>query len=92
MALLDDVKRELRISNTAFDTEVLDLIESAKLDLQLSGVVEEKIIETDSLIKRAIIFYCKAYFGYDNPDAQRFYDSYRMLETHLALSGDYNVV
>lgn len=90
MALLDDVKRELRISSTAFDAEVLDLIESAKMDLMQSGVVEEKIIETDSLIKRAIIFYCKAYFGYDNPDAQRFYDSYRMLETHLALSGDYN--
>ncbi len=90
MALLDDVKRELRISSTAFDTEVLDLIESAKMDLMQSGIVETKIVETDPLIKRAIVFYCKAYFGYDNPDAQRFYDSYRMLETHLALSGDYN--
>lgn len=90
MALLDDVKRELRISSTAFDTEVLDLIESAKMDLMQSGIVETKIVETDPLIKRAIVFYCKAYFGYDNPDAERFYESYRMLETHLALSGDYN--
>ena len=115
MVLLDDVKRELRISSTAFDGEVLDLIESAKMDLIQSGInvtktttvevdqtpkpteevpePEQVLVDVevmDALIKRAIIFYCKANFGYDNPDAQRFYDSYRMLETHLALSGDYN--
>lgn len=46
----------------------------------------------DPLIKRAITTYCKANFGYDNPEAERFMESYRMLEIHMALSEDYKQV
>jgi uncharacterized phage protein (predicted DNA packaging) len=91
MALLDDVKTALRISigTTEFDTEVQDLIEAAKADLGLSGVVNEKVIDTDPLIKRAVVVYCKANFGYDNPEADRLQKSYDLLKTHLTLSDDY---
>lgn len=85
--ILEDVKTSLRITNYHFDNEVKDLIEAGKLDLQLAGVY---FLETDPLIKRAIITYCKANFGYDNPDADRFRDSYVMLKQHLCLSGDYH--
>ena len=94
--MLEDVKTALRITNTAYDGEVEDLIESALMDLVQSGVfinIEEfKTLETkDPLIKRAIIIYAKSNFGIDNPNAEKFHDSYVMLKQHLALSGDYNV-
>lgn len=88
MALIDDVKAVLRISSTTFNTEITDLIASAKADLGISGVVETT--ETDTLIKRAIITYCKANFGWDNPDAEKLQKSYEMLKNHLALSCDYS--
>lgn len=89
MAILDDVKVALRIaaSNTTFDGEIGDLIEAAKDDLQLAGITSDDT--TDPLIKRAVITYCKAHYGYDNPDAERFLESYLMLKRHLALSVDY---
>lgn len=89
MALLDDVKLALRISSSAFDTEVQDLIYAAKADLQLSGVDKLKILDTDPLIKRAVITYVKANFGFDNPDAERFQQAYYLLKMHLASSLDY---
>lgn len=90
---LDDIKQALRISpgNNAFDNEVNDLIESARLDLVQSGISVFKAQEdTDPLIKRAITLYCKSNFGYDNPDASRFNDSYVLLKQHLSLAADYN--
>lgn len=91
--ILDDVKQALRISptNTAFDVEIQDLIEASRLDMIQSGVSDLKANDdTDALIKRAIITYCKAHFGYDNPEADRFTQSYIMLKQHLALASDYN--
>jgi len=92
MALLDDVKSALRISGTAYDTEVTDLINAATLDLSLSGINVSFIGTDDALIKRAISVYAKAHFGYNNPDADRFMKSYEGIKVHLALSGDYRVV
>jgi hypothetical protein len=89
MALIDDIKAVLRITSTAFNTEITDLIASAKADLGLSGVLDDNIIDADALIKRAIITYCKANFGWDNPDADRLMESYNMLKNHLSLSCDY---
>lgn len=86
--MLEKVKNSLRVSGNTFDIEIADLIEAAKLDLKISGVV--KISDTDALIQRAIIVYCKANFGYDNTEADRFQNSYDMLKQHLSLAGDYN--
>ncbi len=88
--MLNSVKLSLRISNSFFDNEILDLIEAAKLDLGIAGV--ENLETQDSLIKRAITIYVKAHFGWDNPDAERLERSYVLLKQHLALSGEYNVV
>jgi len=88
MALIDDIKKELRITSIAFDSEVQDLIDAAEEDLKQSGVVN--VDETNTLIKRAIALYCKGYFGYDNPDADRFINAFKSLEIHMALSSDFN--
>lgn len=87
--MIEDVKKALRVSNMAFDDEIQDLIDAAKMDLRLAGVffLNEN---ADALIKRAIITYCKANFGYDNPEAERFQESYVMLKQHLSLAGDYH--
>jgi len=88
--LLDDIKTALRISGNDLDGEILDLIEAAKADLILSGVHESKAEGTDPLIKRAIIVYCKAHFGYDDPKiTERFEQSYISLKQHLTLSIEY---
>lgn len=93
MALLDDIKVAMRITTDMFDGELYDLIAAAKSDLKLSGVNSTKAEDdTDPLIKRAIITYAKANFGYDNPEAERFQQSYDMLKAHLTLSQEYTVV
>lgn len=88
--MLNDIKDILRVSGVDLDTEIQDLIDSAKADLELSGVRGEKITDDDPLIKRVIILYCKAHFGYDDPKiADRFQASYNSLKYHLTLSGEY---
>ena len=48
MALLDDVKTALRVTATAYDSEISSLINAAELD---------------DICKRAIITYCRVNFG-----------------------------
>lgn len=92
MALIDDVRDALR-DNGDLTTEIQDLINGAKADLVLSGVHSAKIVDTDPLIKRAIIVYCKANFGYDDAKmAERFQESYDNLKHHLTLSAEYTEV
>lgn len=88
--MLESVKLALRVTVSDFDEEIQDLIDAAKSDLSIAGV--DIINEDDPLIRRAIITYCKANFGYDNPEAERFQQSYDMLKQHLSLSYDYRVV
>lgn len=92
--MLSSIKTSLRISpsNTYFDEEVIDLIEAARQDLILSGVLSSKAADDgDPLIKRAVTVYVKANFGLDNPDAEKFQKSYESLKAHLTLSQEYTV-
>lgn len=91
MVFIDDVKDAIRENGTASDMEISDLISAAKADLRLSGVHSIKVDETDPLIKRAIILYCKANFGYDEK-SEKFEKSYISLKNHLALSAEYTEV
>lgn len=59
--MLEDVKTALRIKTNAYDTELNDLIDAAKLDLGLAGVVIPD--EIDALVLKAVITYCKMSFG-----------------------------
>ena len=66
MAMLDDVRAALRISvstNTDINGELTDLIGAAKKDLGIAGVEDSAIVDTDPIVKRAIITYCKMSFG-----------------------------
>jgi len=96
VALLDEVKLSLRLNGTDFDEEVQGLIDAARKDLIRIGVIQEKVEaedgQLDPLIKRAIITYCKAEFGYDNPEADRFKASYDMIRQELSSSSEYKAV
>lgn len=91
--MIDKAKLALRISTGFFDDEISDLIESAKDDLRYSGVKDEKVDteNPDALITRAVITYCKAHFGYDNPDKEGLIKAYESIKTHLCLSNEYRV-
>ena len=90
MALLDDVKSALRVSGTAYDTEISSLISAATQDLKVAGI-DIVYFATDELVKRAITVYCKAHFGYNNPEAPRFAESYLDIKKQLVGSVDYVV-
>lgn len=89
--MLEKIKLALRVDSDDLDQEIQDVIDSCKADLKLSGVVESKIVDTDSLIIRAVKTFCKAEFTSDNTEAKRYINSYEMLKNHLCLSTDYTI-
>lgn len=59
--MLEQVKMALRISTTAYDSELSYLIDAAKLDLGIAGVIVPETL--DALVTKAVITYCKMSFG-----------------------------
>lgn len=93
--IFDKVKTALRVStsNAAIQEEISDLIAAAKADLLSVGVIsadlEPDITEiADALIRRAIILYAKAHFGYSE-DSEKFQAAYEDLKCKLSMTGDY---
>lgn len=87
--LLDTVKKALRVShNKLDDAEIVPLIEAAKKELAIAGVVA--VDEADPMIVRAVTAYTKAHFGYDNPEAERFERVFNSLKSTLSQVGEYN--
>ena len=60
MALIDTCKTALRVATTAYDAEITEYIEAAKLDLGIAGV---ETTVADSLINTAILTYVRMRFG-----------------------------
>ena len=95
MDLIDDVKSANRITtnDAGITGELLDLIEAAKMDLIITGIDPVKVeSETDPLIKRAIVLYSKAHFGFQNPDAERLHAVYELLRDKMSIDVDYMAV
>jgi hypothetical protein len=87
MAILEDAKLRLRLSNDIFDDEVTDLISACKTDLLIAGILVTD--EEDSLTKKAILTYVKAHFGYDNPDYEKLVSAYLTIKSQMASSNEY---
>ena len=92
--MLDKVKLALRLSGTALDGEVSDLINAAIADLRLVGInipaeagSSSKTLG-DPLLDRAVVLYAKAEFGF-NDDAERYRNAYDYLKCALSLTADY---
>ena len=86
--MLEKVKLALRITTTAFDSELTDLIEAAKLDLGIAGVVVPA--EIDAIVSTAITTYCKLNFG--EPDEyDRLKRSYDEQKAQLSMATGYTI-
>jgi uncharacterized phage protein (predicted DNA packaging) len=87
MALLDEVRLHLRVTQQETDEEIALLIDAAKRDMRRVGVDPEKVdaedAEMDPLVKLAICTYAKARYGFDNEDAARFERTYRQMVVDL---------
>ena len=88
MAILDDVKSRLRVSNNAHDAEITSLINAAEIDLGIAGVELSDTIDDNVLT--AIVAYCKVMFGNMEPsDADRWKRIYDELKAQMVTSTGY---
>lgn len=60
MALIDNCKTALRVTTDAYDAEIFEYIEAAKLDLGIAGVEYDA---PDPLVNKAIMTYVRMSFG-----------------------------
>lgn len=84
--ILDAVKLALRVTTDAFDTELEDLIEAARVDLRLAGIVN--LDPDDPLVRRAIITYCRLNFGQPD-DFDRLKASYDEQKRQMGMATGY---
>ena len=90
--MFEKIKQRVRIKTDLLNGEIQDLIDEAKADLELAGILSAKIIDTDPLILRAVSTYCRAYYESDNVKAERLQAAYESIKAHLGLSEEYTVV
>lgn len=90
MALLNDAKLALDITDDLYNDEINGLIDSAKIDLTFGNV--DTVTETDVLCKRAIIAYVVWNFQALHGDMQRaqlLKNAYDDLKTQMGLNSRY---
>lgn len=84
--MLSKVKTALRISVDDYDSELANLINTAKLDMGIAGVVLPD--EVDALVEQAVITYCKFSFGSPDDKAE-FKKSYDEQKAQLVTATGY---
>ena len=85
-ALLSPVKMALRLTTTAFDSEIGGLIAASLFDLGVAGVVVPA--DVDALVQMAVITYCRLHFGAPD-DYDRLKKSYNEQKAQLATCTGY---
>lgn len=93
MALLDDVKVACRVTSTAYNTELTDLIDAGLADLGITDIDPDLLATTGimPLIKRAVLTYCKMNFGeLEEGKYDRLKAAYDEQKSQLLMSGTYN--
>lgn len=87
---LAKVKLAMRITDDEFDTEILDLIDTALADLGIAGVNGLSAVISDALVMKAVITFCKMSFG--EPDEyDRLKKSYDEQKAQLSMATGYTV-
>ena len=87
--MLEKVKLALRYVDDTLNTEITDVINAAKLDLQRVGVIVPTLdSEIDAQMEIAIILYARWHFDFEN-DGARYQKMYYDKRADLALCEDY---
>lgn len=85
---LESVKLALRIKSAAYDAEIAALIAAGQASMSASGIGANNA--TDPLYQAALVAYCKAHFGLENEDGERWEKVFRNITEQMALCGQYN--
>ena len=86
--MLAKVKLALRLTTTAYDNDLNDLISAARQDLGIAGVVLPSTL--DAICERAIITYCKLHFlGLSDNEWDRLKASYDEQKAQLTMASGY---
>lgn len=85
---LDAVKLSLRVSTTAYDSEITSLIAAGLKDLGIAGVDNDDV--SDALILRAVTTYCRLHFG-EPDDFDRLKRIYDEQKAQLSMATGYTV-
>ena len=86
--MLAKVKLALSLTTNAYDSDIQDLIDAAKLDLGIAGVVLPTAL--DAVCERAIITYCKLHFlGLSENEWDRLKASYDEQKAQLVTATGY---
>ncbi|MFT9267007.1 head-tail connector protein [Oenococcus sp.] len=92
-AFFDQVKKNLRVmsNDNGINQEIADLIESARNDLYVSQSITKDISSsvTNPLVKQAVVLYCKANFGLDNSDSEKYRAAYEDLAGKLSVASQW---
>lgn len=86
MEILAAVKLALRVSTSAFDSELNDLIAAALIDLRQAGITNDDVM--DPMIRRAVITFCRLNFGQPD-DYDRLKKSYDEQKGQLGMATGY---
>lgn len=75
--LKDDVRVALRVISTATDVEIEGYVDAAIADMRRFGVRDELLVEPlNPLARNAVVMFCKASYGFDSKDYDRFWERY----------------
>ena len=94
MAVTDDyiadMRERVRTAQNRTDGELRDLVEAARVELILAGILSTKANdEADPLVKATITTYIKAEYGIDVPDAEKYRESFDIRLKKMATSNTY---
>ena len=88
--MLEAARAALGVTDTNFDTEIELAIAAAQIKMQLGGVATSAAENTaDALVRVAIIAFVKGTVGNDNPDAERYLESFESMVTQMKLTARY---
>lgn len=76
MALIDDVKKRLRISHSKLDDDLAATIDAARSELSRVGVDLDVVNDSDPLVIEAIKTYCQHGFTDDMKEKEGYWNSW----------------
>lgn len=89
--VLSECRAAIGVTDDYFDGQIGLAIAAARVKMRLGGVSETKANdETDPLVTVAIIAYVKGTVGNDNPDAERYLESFESMVTQMKLTDGYS--
>ena len=86
--MIEKVRRALRLKTEAYDEELRGLIDAARADLELAGIKNAE--NSDPLIDRAVITFCRVNFG-SPEDYARLKASYDEQKAQLQMATGYGL-